>query len=241
VAITKMDLMNLLRNADGADVDFPREGVRVLAQALMEVEVSSQIGAEHGERAPERRSAQRNGYRERDWDTRAGTIELQVPRLRQGSYFPSILDARRRAEKALCGVVAQCYVEGVSTRRVDDIAKAMGIDGISKSQVSRICGELDEVVAAWRNRPLDAGPAITSIHRAQALGAVGPRRGGRARRDALRSGRADPWEDLAFVEREEPLLVSVSGDYPGPCGRTRKTRFIHGRSGHEAGPGHHRR
>ena len=158
MAITKMDLMNLLRNVEGGDVDFLREGVRVLAQALMEVEVAGQIGAEHGERAPERRSAQRNGYRERDWDTRAGTVELAIPRLRQGSYFPSILEARRRAEKALCGVVAQCYVEGVSTRRVDDIAKAMGVEGISKSQVSRICGELDAVVDAWRNRPLDRGP-----------------------------------------------------------------------------------
>jgi putative transposase len=158
VAINKMDLMNLLRNIEGGDVDFLREGVRVLAQALMEVEVANQIGAEYGERAPDKRTAQRNGYRERDWDTRVGTVELAIPRLRSGSYFPSILDARRRAEKALCAVVAQCYVEGVSTRRVDDIAKAMGIDGISKSQVSRICGELDEAVAAWRNRPLDRGP-----------------------------------------------------------------------------------
>jgi transposase-like protein len=158
VAITKMELLDLVRNAQGGDVDFLREGVRVLAQALMDVEVSAQIGAELGERAPERRATRRNGYRERDWDTRAGTVELAIPRLRSGSYFPSILEARRRAEQALCGVVAQCYVEGVSTRRVDDVAKAMGIEGISKSQVSRICGQLDEAVAAWRNRPLDAGP-----------------------------------------------------------------------------------
>jgi putative transposase len=87
-----------------------------------------------------------------------GTVELQVPKLRSGSYFPSLLEPRRRAERALAAVVAQCYVEGVSTRRVDDIARQMGIDGISKSQVSRICGELGELVAAWRNRPLDAGP-----------------------------------------------------------------------------------
>jgi putative transposase len=106
VAINKMDLMNLLRNIEGGDVDFLREGVRVLAQALMEVEVANQIGAEHGERAPERRTAQRNGYRDRDWDTRVGTVELAIPRLRSGSYFPSILDARRREEKALCAVVA---------------------------------------------------------------------------------------------------------------------------------------
>jgi transposase-like protein len=159
VAITTMELLELVRNCEGSgDVDFLREGVRVLAQALMDAEVSDQIGAGHGERAPERRSAQRNGYRDRAWDTRVGTIDLRVPKLRSGSYYPSILQARTRAEKALCGVVAQCYVEGVSTRRVDDIAQAMGIESISKSQVSRICAELDEVVEAWRNRPLDAGP-----------------------------------------------------------------------------------
>jgi putative transposase len=158
VVTTKMELLELLSKADGGDADFLREGVRVLAQALMDLEVAAQIGAEHGQRAPERRSAQRNGYRPRDWDTRAGTIELAIPKLRQGSYFPSILEPRRRAERALAAVVAQCYVEGVSTRRVDDIARSMGLDGISKSQVSRICGELDQLVAAWRNRPLDAGP-----------------------------------------------------------------------------------
>ncbi|HWB71708.1 MAG TPA: IS256 family transposase [Egibacteraceae bacterium] len=158
MAITKVDLLNLLRNAEHDDIDFLREGVRLLAQALMEAEVSEQIGAAHGERNPEARTAQRNGYRDRDWDTRAGTVELAIPRLRTGSYFPSILDARRRAERALVGVVAQCYVEGVSTRRVDDIARQMGVHGISKSQVSRLCAELDELVDAWRNRPLDAGP-----------------------------------------------------------------------------------
>jgi len=157
MAITKMELLDLIDKTGDGGGDFLREGVRLLAQALMEAEVSEQVGAERGERAPDRRTAQRNGYRPRDWDTRAGTVELAVPRLRTGSYFPSILDARRRAEKALCAVVAQCYVEGVSTRRVDDIARQMGIEQISKSQVSRICGELDEVVAAWRDRPLDAG------------------------------------------------------------------------------------
>jgi transposase-like protein len=153
-----MELYELLRKADGADVDFLREGVRTLAQALMEVEVTTQVGAEHGERAPERRVTQRNGYRPREWDTRVGTVELQVPKLRAGSFFPSILEPRRRAERALASVVMACYVEGVSTRRVDEVARAMGIDGISKSQVSRICQELDELVAAWRNRPLDTGP-----------------------------------------------------------------------------------
>jgi putative transposase len=157
VAVSKMELLELVSKAEAGDVDFLREGVRVLAQALMEAEVSTQIGAEHGQRVPDR-VTHRNGYRARDWDTRAGTIELAIPRVRQGSYLPSILEPRRRAERALTAVVAQCYVEGVSTRRVDDVARAMGIDGISKSQVSRMCAELDEVVAGWRNRPLDAGP-----------------------------------------------------------------------------------
>jgi putative transposase len=157
VAVSKMELLELVRKAEAGDVDFLREGVRVLAQALMEAEVSAQIGAEHGERTLDR-VTHRNGYRLRDWDTRAGTIELAIPRVRQGSDLPSILEPRRRAEKALTAVVAQCYVQGVSTRRVDDVARAMGLDGISKSQVSRMCAELDEVVAAWRNRPLDARP-----------------------------------------------------------------------------------
>src|SRR6266487_621860 len=133
-----MELAELLSKADGADADWWREGVRVLAQALMDAEVSEQIGAEHGQRNPERLT-HRNGYRPREWDTRVGTVELQIPRLLQGSYLPSWLEPRRRAERALCAVVAQCYVEGVSTRRVDDIARAKGNDGISKSQVSRIC------------------------------------------------------------------------------------------------------
>jgi putative transposase len=158
VVVSTMELYELLRKADGADVDFLREGVRTLAQALMDLEVTAQVGADRGERAPERRVTHRNGYRPRDWDTRVGTVELQIPKLRAGSYFPSILEPRRRAERALASVVMACYVEGVSTRRVDDVARAMGIEQISKSQVSRICQELDELVAAWRNRPLDTGP-----------------------------------------------------------------------------------
>jgi putative transposase len=161
VVIDSMNLLDLVRKADSADadMDFLKEGIRVLAQALMEADVTARIGAARGERNPEGRTTQRNGYRERRWDTRAGTVELAIPRLRQGSYFPDwLLEPRRRAEKALASVVMQAYVEGVSTRRVDDVARAMGVEGISKSQVSRICGELDEVVASWRSRPLDAGP-----------------------------------------------------------------------------------
>ena len=158
MAITTMELIELARNAETGDVDFLREGVRMLAQAMMDAEVTAQIGAGHGERNPDGRTAQRNGYRDRAWDTRVGTVDLAIPKLRTGSYYPSFLSARTRAEKALCSVVAQCYVEGVSTRKVEDIARQMGIDAISKSQVSRVCGELDELVDAWRNRPLDAGP-----------------------------------------------------------------------------------
>jgi putative transposase len=131
--------------------------VRVLAQALMDAEISAQIGAEHSQRTPTR-ATHRNGYRTRDWDTRVGTIDLQIPRVREGSYLPLFLEPRRRAERALAAVVAQCYVEGVSTRRVEDIAQAMGIISLSKSQVSRVCGELDELVAAWPNRPWTPAP-----------------------------------------------------------------------------------
>jgi putative transposase len=157
VVTDNMDLMDLLRKAETGDVDFLREGIRLLAQQLMEAEVSQLTGAERGERTPDR-VTYRNGYRPRAWDTRAGSIELAVPRLRTGSYLPGFLEPRRRAERALTAVVAQAYVEGVSTRRVDDLARAMGIDGISRSQVSAMCTSLDELVAAWRNRRLDTGP-----------------------------------------------------------------------------------
>ena len=137
-----MDLLELLRKSgvDG-DVDFLREALRVLMDAIMDAEVSTRIGAEHGERSPDRLT-HRNGYRSRAWDTRVGTMELRIPKLREGSYFPSLLEPRRRSEKALLAVIQQAYVEGVSTRRVDDLVKALGCEGISKSQVSRICGEL---------------------------------------------------------------------------------------------------
>ena len=115
------------------------------------------IGAEYGERSPER-VTQRNGYRSRAWDTRVGTMELHIPKLREGSYFPSLLEPRRRSERALLAVIQQAYVEGVSTRRVDDLVKALGCEGISKSQVSRICQELDVVVDGFLGRPLDGGP-----------------------------------------------------------------------------------
>ncbi len=157
MANDRMDLLELLRKAtsDG-DVDLLREGVRVLSQALMEAEVSAEIGAVHGERAPERRSTQRNGYRQRRWDTRVGSLDLNIPRLREGSYFPSLLEPRRRAERALLSVVQEAYVGGVSTRRVEDLVAALGITNLSRSEVSRICAALDTEVEAFRGRPLDA-------------------------------------------------------------------------------------
>ena len=153
-----MDLLELLRKRgiDG-DVDFLREALRVLVDGIVDAEVSAQIGAQHGERSPER-VTYRNGYRNRTWDTRVGTMELHIPKLREGSYFPSLLEPRRRSEKALLSVIQQAYVEGVSTRRVDDLIKALGCDGISSSQVSRICEQLDEVVESFLGRPLDGGP-----------------------------------------------------------------------------------
>ena len=153
----RMALKELMRKADmEKDADFLRDGVRVLSQALMELEVSQQIGADRYERTGER-AGQRNGYRERPWDTRVGTIELQVPRVRDGSYFPSLLEPRRRAERALVTVVQEAYVQGVSTRRVDDLVQALGMRGISKSQVSRLCQELDADVERFKNRRLE-GP-----------------------------------------------------------------------------------
>jgi transposase-like protein len=156
MADDSMSLLETLRkvSADG-EVDVLREGVRLLAQAIMEAEVSELTGLPKGERDPEHRLTHRNGYRDRRWDTRVGTIDLDVPRVRDGSYLPSLLDPRRRTERALLAVVQEAYVAGVSTRRVDDLVRALGITGISRSEVSRICAGLDAEVAAFRSRPLD--------------------------------------------------------------------------------------
>jgi transposase-like protein len=135
--------------------DVLRESVALIVREMMEAEVAQLAGAELGERAPGRRSAQRNGYRERRWDTRVGEIELQIPRLRTGSYLPSFLEPRRRAEQALVAVVQEAYVNGVSTRKVDRLVEQMGLRGLSKDQVSHMCRGLDEQVAAFRNRPLE--------------------------------------------------------------------------------------
>jgi transposase-like protein len=152
----RMALAEVLRKVGVEQDDWLRDGVRVLAQALMELELEQHLGAERHERTPER-TGYRNGTRERSWDTRVGTIELQVPRVRDGSFFPSLLEPRRRAERALVAVVQEAYVQGVSTRRVDDLVQALGMQGISKSQVSRLCAELDKEVERFRTRKLDAG------------------------------------------------------------------------------------
>src|ERR687889_1311570 len=151
----RIGLQELLRKAQmEGDVDFLREGLRILAQALMEIEIEQHVGAGRHERT-EGRSGHRNGYRTRSWDTRAGTVELAVPRVRDSSYLPSLLEPRRRAERALAAVVQEAYVHGVSTRKVDELVKALGMGGISKSRVSELCEELDEEVERFRNRPLE--------------------------------------------------------------------------------------
>jgi transposase-like protein len=132
-----------------------REGIAVLTRLLMELEVSQQIGAERYQRS-EKRQAYRNGYRERPWETRVAEIPLRIPKLRSGNFFPSFLEPRRRAERALLAVIQTAYVKGVSTRKVDELVQALGLTGVDKSKVSRICKELDEAVTAFRNRPLEA-------------------------------------------------------------------------------------
>jgi putative transposase len=147
-----MTLRTLLEKS--SDADLLREMIGFTAQRLMALEVEGLTGAAPGERSPERIN-QRNGYRDRVWETRAGTVELHIPKLRKGSYFPTFLEPRRMAEKALTAVIQEAYVQGISTRSVDDLVKAMGMSGISKSQVSRLCEEIDGEVKAFLERPIE--------------------------------------------------------------------------------------
>ncbi|MCC7024341.1 MAG: IS256 family transposase [Thermomicrobiales bacterium] len=165
---------------EGEGADLLRESLRWMVAELMEAEVSELVGAAHGERNPDERLTQRNGYRPRRWDTRAGEIELQIPKLRRGSYFPSFLEPRKRSEQALLNVVQQAYVCGVSTRRVDQLVESLGLR-ISKSEVSRISAGLDEQVEAFRTRPLDGRyPYLWLDAKVEKV-----RDGGRVRRKAL--------------------------------------------------------
>jgi putative transposase len=146
------ELLDALRA--GGDLDVVRSGLQLVLQALIELEAAQAIGAAPYQRSPER-STHRNGARERVLSTKAGDIELRIPKLRSGSFFPSLLEPRRRIDRALWAVVMEAYVHGVSTRKVDDLVKALGIDaGISKSEVSRICSELDEQVSEFTGRPI---------------------------------------------------------------------------------------
>jgi len=147
-----MTLNTLLEKT--SDADILREMIGFASQRLMEMEVGARTGAAYGHKDPDR-LVSRNGYRARDWDTRAGTVELQIPKLRKGSYFPGFLEPRRMTEKALTAVIQEAYIQGISTRSVDDLVKAMGMDGISKSQVSRLCEDIDTRVNAFLERPLE--------------------------------------------------------------------------------------
>ena len=151
-------LEDFRKQLEGADVDLLREMVKIFCEQLMGADADALCGADYGERSPERVN-RRNGYRERPWDTRAGTIALAVPKLREGTYFPEwLLEPRRRAERAFVQVVTECYVRGVSTRRVEGLVRHLGIERISKSRVSEMAKELDVQVEAFRTRPLDRGP-----------------------------------------------------------------------------------
>src|SRR6201984_1288459 len=147
-----MNLQALLEKS--SDTDLLREMIGFAAQRLKELEVEGLTGAAHGERSADR-ITHRNGYRDRDWETRAGTVEVRIPKLRKGSYFPGFLEPRRVAEKALTAVIQEAYVQGVSTRSVDELVKAMGMTGISKSQARRSVGEIDGKIAAFLERPIE--------------------------------------------------------------------------------------
>src|SRR5213596_3974651 len=154
-----MEISSWLRKQlEETSPDLLRAMVKEMAEALMGAEADAVCGASYGERTPERLN-RRNGYRERDWDTRVGSIELAVPKLREGSYFPDwLLQPRRRAEQAFVSVIADAYLAGVSTRRVEKLVQQLGVERMSRSQISRLGQSLDQIVADFRGRPLDGAP-----------------------------------------------------------------------------------
>ena len=152
MTIDKIALRELLEK--GPDADLLREMIGFVAERLMALDVAGLCGAGHGERTPSRTN-QRNGFRARAWETRAGTVALEIPKLRKGACFPGFLEPRRTAEKALTAVIQEAYVQGISTRSVDELVKAMGMTGISKSQVARLCAEIDQRVGACLDRPIE--------------------------------------------------------------------------------------
>ena len=192
-----MTLRALLEKS--SDADLLREMIGFTAERLMALEVEGLTGAGHGERSADR-ITHRNGYRDRSWETRAGTVELKIPKLRKGSYFPGFLEPRRMAEKALAAVIQEAYIQGVSTRSVDDLVQAMGMSGVSKSQVSRLCGEIDDKVNGFLDRPLegdwpylcirDSGSGRRTRSRASLPGCRARRCAGRA--DGPRRGLSGP-------------------------------------------------
>jgi len=163
VEVTMNGLEEMRKLIEDGDADLLRTMVKRMAEALMDAEVDALCGASRGTRNPERVN-RRNGYRERTWDTRSGTIDLALPRLREGSYFPDwLLTPRKRSEQALVAAIADAYLAGVSTRRVDKLVRSLGIEGISKSEVSRLAASLDEVVEAYRSRPLSGTYPFLSL------------------------------------------------------------------------------
>ena len=151
---TKANMALAQLTEKGGDADLVRDMIQYVAQRMMEMDAEGLCAAAYGARSPERENS-RNGYRERLWETRAGSVDLKIPKLRRGSYFPGFLEPRRAGEKALAAVIQEAYIQGVSTRSVDELVKAMGMSGISKSQVSRLCADIDERVNAFLNRPIE--------------------------------------------------------------------------------------